>query len=627
MINIIVRFFVYDHIWKPLLQLCSRRYLVAYSRRTEISRDIARRLTVREGIPEMGAFPQSRIRNRYHSRMCKQNFLIDEKIISLIGEISKKNKQTRGIIHLECHKNVYGRRQAILLSFTYNSHHRYRELTAARGRASYTPENTTKLKTNKNPIHSPGANIQVQSSATLDFNLVNVVIATVLPRISIKNLNNNHIQSHLLAMVTMATAAAFQISAKKGTGVTNLIEKIIDAVPSPLEKCNKSAPLRALLFDSWFDKYKGAVCMIWIVDGTIKKGDYITSAHTGKVYEVKNLGILTPEELSVKELYTGQVGFFTANIRSTKEAQLGDTFFHRGNVTEPLAEITPAKPMVFAGVYPVDQSEYHALHSAIERLTLNDASVSVTPESSSALGQGWRLGFLGLLHMDVFSQRLDLEHGAHVVFTTPSVPYKVRLHGEKVIKKYGSEEVIINNPSNWPEVPNIVETSEPFVLGTIITPDCYLGSILSLCQDRRGIQQSIKNIDESRIIIQYKLPLNEVVVDFYDKLKSCSSGYATFDYEDLGYEESSLVKLNILLNGNLIEELSSIVHYSRARQFGKNVCLKLCDTIPKQLFQIGVQAAVGGKVLARENIKAMRKDVLAKCVMMNSCMNLLNINA
>ncbi|XP_050737743.1 translation factor GUF1, mitochondrial-like isoform X2 [Eriocheir sinensis] len=282
-------------------------------------------------------------------------------------------------------------------------------------------------------------------------------------------------------------------------------------------------------------------------------------------------------------------------------------------MVEPLPGFREAKPLVFAGIYPMDQSEHGVLKAAIERLCLNDRSVSVSMESSSALGQGWRLGFLGLLHLDVFNQRLEQEHKTQVIVTTPSVPYKVRVHGAKVIQQYRGEEVIINNPVNWPSTPNIVETSEPFVRGTIITPVDYLGDIIGLCQGRRGVQQSIRNIDQTRIIMHYKLPLNEIVVDFYDILKSLSSGYATFDYEEMGFELSHLVKLDILLNGTVIPELSRIVHSSKARTEGRRMAEKLKDTLPKQLFQIAVQAAVGGTILARTNIKAMRKDVLAKC--------------
>lgn len=570
-------------------------------------------------VIELASFPLDRIRNfSIIAHIDHGKSTLADRMLELTGAINKtsNNKQVLDKLQVEKDRGITVKAQTVSIIHSYNGKEYLLNLIDTPGHVDFAYEVSRSLTACQGAVLLIDANQGVQAQTVANFYLAftsELHILPVLNKIDLPNAQPEKVKEQLFTLFDIDPDAVLQISAKKGTGVTNLIEKIIDNVPSPYKKCNSSAPLRALLFDSWFDKYKGAVCMIWVVDGTIKKGDFITSAHTGKVFEVKSLGIITPEETLVKELYTGQVGFFTANIRSTKEAQLGDTFFHRDKVTEPLAEIMASKPMVFAGVYPLHQSEYPNLNSAIERLTLNDPSVSVTPESSSALGQGWRLGFLGLLHMDVFSQRLEQEHDTHVVFTTPSVPYKVRLRGEKVIKRYGGEEVIINNPTNWPDVSNIVETLEPFVLGTIVTPDYYLGSILGLCQDRRGIQQSIQNIDESRIIVQYKLPLNEVVVDFYDKLKSCSSGYATFDYEDIGYEESSLVKLNILLNGNVIDELSSIVHSSRARQFGRNVCLRLCDTIPKQLFQIAVQAAVGGKVLSRENIKALRKDVLAKC--------------
>ncbi|XP_063874473.1 translation factor Guf1, mitochondrial-like isoform X3 [Scylla paramamosain] len=432
-------------------------------------------------------------------------------------------------------------------------------------------------------------------------------------KIDLKNADPEAVKEQLFNLFEISPDDVLQISAKLGMGITNVLEAVIEGVPSPAEKCRVDAPLRLFLFDSWFDKYKGVVCLVLVVDGCLKKGAQIVSSHTGKLYEVKDVGILAPHEFPTDYLYTGQVGYFTANIRNTKEALVGDTFYLKGEECESLPGFKETKPLVFAGVYPMDQSEHGQLKAAIERLCLNDRSVSVKLETSSALGQGWRLGFLGLLHMDVFNQRLEQEHGAQVIVTTPSVPYKVRVQGAKSIQHYMGEEVIINNPVLWPEPQNIVETSEPFVRGTIITPVTYLGDIIGLCQSRRGIQQSIRNIDNNRIIMHYKLPLNEIVVDFYDILKSLSSGYATFDYEELGFELSYLVKLDILLNGYAIPELSTIVHSTKARTEGKRVVEKLKDTLPRQMFKIAVQAAVGGTILARGDIKALRKDVLAKC--------------
>lgn len=292
---------------------------------------------------------------------------------------------------------------------------------------------------------------------------------------------------------------------------------------------------------------------------------------------------------------------------------MGDTFYHDGENVECLSLNQPFKPMVFAGIYAVDQSNNVAMRNAIEKLLLNDSSVSVEIETNAALGQGWRLGFLGLLHMEVFCERLDQEFDAQVVITAPSVPYKVKIIGEKNIKLYGGEEIIVTNPLKLPDPQIISEYFEPIVIGTIITPMKYIGSITKMCMDRRGVQKNSQLIDDDHILLQYKFPLNEVIVDFYDELKSVSSGYASFDYEEAGYESTYLVKMNILLNGQQVDELTTIVHSSKARQIGRGICLRLKETIPQQQFEIAIQAAIGGKIIVRENIKALRKNVLAKC--------------
>uniref|UniRef100_A0A1B6DKW4 Elongation factor EFG domain-containing protein n=3 Tax=Clastoptera arizonana TaxID=38151 RepID=A0A1B6DKW4_9HEMI len=299
-------------------------------------------------------------------------------------------------------------------------------------------------------------------------------------------------------------------------------------------------------------------------------------------------------------------------MRSTKEAHIGDTLYHSDNPVEPMHGFKPVQPMVYAGVYPLDQSQHLVLRGAIEKLTLNDCVVTVQPESSPALGQGWRLGFLGLLHLEVFNQRLDQEYDAQAIMTAPSVTYKIRITGKKNIALYGGEEILVSNPVKLPDPSIVEEMYEPTVLGTIITPDEYLGSIMSLCMEKRGVQRNSVNIDGTRMMSQWIFPLNEIIVDFHDHLKSISSGFASFDYEDNGYVPSELVKLNILLNGIVVEELSTIVHITKSTTIGKRMCLKLLDIIPQQMFQVAIQAKVNGKIVARENLKAYRKDVTAK---------------
>ncbi|XP_034400173.1 translation factor GUF1, mitochondrial isoform X2 [Cyclopterus lumpus] len=300
-------------------------------------------------------------------------------------------------------------------------------------------------------------------------------------------------------------------------------------------------------------------------------------------------------------------------MKDVKEAQIGDTLYLKEQPVETLPGFKPAKAMVFAGMFPTDQSDYPGLRSAIERLTLNDSSVTVQRDSSMALGAGWRLGFLGLLHMEVFNQRLEQEYNASVIVTAPTVPYKAVLSSPRLIKEHGSKEITIVNPAQFPDRSVVSEYLEPMVLGTILSPDSYTGKIMSLCLNRRGIQKNMVYIDDKRVMMKYLFPLNEIVVDFYDLLKSLSSGYASFDYENAGYQAADLIKMNILLNGQPVEELITIVHRGRAYSAGKAMCERLQDSIPRQMFEIAVQASIGSKVIARETIKAYRKNVLAKC--------------
>ncbi|XP_066941460.1 translation factor Guf1, mitochondrial [Macrobrachium rosenbergii] len=569
-------------------------------------------------VRDMSLFPLSNIRNfSIIAHVDHGKSTLADRILEITGAIEKdgSNKQVLDKLQVERERGITVKAQTASIVYRYKDQDFLLNLIDTPGHVDFTYEVSRSLAACEGVILLVDANEGVQAQTVANFYLAFASGLTVIPvlnKIDLKSADPEAVKEQLFNLFEIDPEDVLQISAKHGTGVIDVIERVIDAIPPPTSKCNIEKPFRGLLFDSWFDKYKGAVSLLLVVDGTVRKGDHISSAHTSKSYEVKEVGILTPKEASVPQLYTGQVGFITANMRSPKDAQVGDTLHLKGSVVTPLEGFRPAKPMVFAGVYPLDQRENPVLRAALERLTLNDGSVSMKIETSAALGQGWRLGFLGLLHMDVFNQRLEQEHGAQVVITTPSVPYKVELHGEKVIEKYGGREIIVTNPSHWPDPIHIVSTSEPMVMGTIITPDRYLGAIIGLCQEKRGVQHSIKNIDEIRIIMQYQLPLNEIVVDFYDKLKSVSSGYATFDYEDTGFQPSNLVKLDFLLNSKVVEELSVIVHKSKAASFGRHICEKLQEKIPRQLFHIGIQAAVGGKILARTNIKPLRKDVTAK---------------
>ncbi|KAJ3319978.1 Translation factor guf1 mitochondrial [Boothiomyces sp. JEL0866] len=396
------------------------------------------------------------------------------------------------------------------------------------------------------------------------------------------------------------------ISAKTGLGVDALFPDIIENIPAPIG--DTKAPFRALLFDTWYDKYAGVICLIAIKDGVLKKGDRIVSGYTKLNYEISDLGIMYPQRASCEQLSAGQVGFVTMNLKSTREASIGDTFYKQGQPTELFEGFHPAQSMVFAGLFPVDSSKHSDLQEALDRLTLNDASVSITKENSAALGQGFRLGFLGTLHMDVFRQRLEEEYDTPVINTMPTVPY--------IIQYTNGEQVKIRNPSDFPE--NISTTSiqsflEPMVNGTFVAPDKYLGKIIELCNSHRGEQLDCTYISDNRIMLKYRLPMAEILTQFYDRLKSCTSGYASFDYEEAGYSEADLVKVNIMLNSKPVDALSCITHRNNSEAVAKQWVHKLKNVIERQLFEIVIQGSAGGKICARETIKAARKDVTAKC--------------
>ena len=397
-----------------------------------------------------------------------------------------------------------------------------------------------------------------------------------------------------------------RISAKTGLGVEELLERVIADVPPP--SGDPDAPFRALIFDSKFDQYRGVVCLVRVVDGTIKAGDRIRFMSTGAVHEVTEVGKLKLKLDAEENLHAGQVGYIVAGIKTVADARVGDTI-----VTDALtvadAEVLPGfretKSMVFSGLYPIDAEQYEDLKEALARLKLNDASLMYEPETSVALGFGFRVGFLGLLHLEIIQERLRREFMIDLIATTPSVVYHVLQTDGEFLK--------VDNPCNLPPPQNIEAIEEPMVLAHIVTPTEYLGNILKLCQERRGEHEGMEYIEETRVRLAYKLPLGEIVLDFYDRLKSVSRGYASLDYDICGYQQSDVIKLDILLNGEMVDALSAIVHRSKAYTYGSSLCEKLKELIPRQMFQVAVQAAIGGKVIARETIGAMRKNVIAKC--------------
>ena len=429
-------------------------------------------------------------------------------------------------------------------------------------------------------------------------------IIPVINKIDLPSADVERVEKEIEDVLGIDRKDCILCSAKTGQGVDDVLEAIVKRVPPPGGE--PDAPLQALIFDSKFDSYKGVMLYVRIVNGHLKKGMTIRLMATGKVYEVTEVGVFKPAMVNVDELGEGQVGFFAASIKTVKDARVGDTVTDNARPTkEPLPGYRKATPMVYCGLYPVETSDYDNLRDALEKLQLNDAALSFEPETSSALGFGFRCGFLGLLHMDVVRERLEREYKLTLITTAPNVIYEV-------VKTNGDIE-IVDNPSKFPNPTVIEHVEEPFVNATILVPKEFVGPVMELSQDKRGEYQNMTYLDENRVMLHYALPLSEIIFDYFDRLKSVSRGYASLDYELASYRTSDMVKVDILLNGDPVDALSVIVHRERAPYWGREIVQKLRKLIPRQLFEIPIQAAIGSKIIARENVSALRKDVLAKC--------------
>jgi GTP-binding protein LepA len=426
----------------------------------------------------------------------------------------------------------------------------------------------------------------------------------VINKIDLPSADPERVRKEIEEVIGLDGSEAILASAKEGRGIPEVLEGIIRTIPPP--RGDAQAPLKALLFDSWFDSYQGAVILLRVCDGVLRPGMQVQLMSSGKIYEVSRLGIFAPRPLTVEALGPGEVGFVMAGIKEVTEARIGDTVT---DPERPTAEALPGfktvKPMVFSGLYPVETNQYAALRDAVEKLRLNDASFTYEKESSLALGFGFRCGFLGLLHMEIVQERLEREFGLDLITTTPTVEYRV--------VTITGESLLVDNPALLPPVPEIDYIEEPFIQATILVPIEFLGNVLQLCQERRGVQREIKYPGINRALVVYELPLNEVVIDFYDRLKSVSRGYASFDYELLDRRRADLVKLDIRINGEIIDALSLIVHQDQAYTRGRELVQKMRELIPRQMFEVAVQAAIGGKIIARETVKPLRKNVTAKC--------------
>lgn len=428
-------------------------------------------------------------------------------------------------------------------------------------------------------------------------------IVVALNKIDLPSAEPEKVKQQIEDVIGLDASDAVEVSGKTGFGIDNLLEEIVHKLPAPTG--DENAPLKALLIDSWYDSYLGVIILVRVKDGVLRKKQNIRMMSHGTDYVIDKIGVFTPKMKDVDAIYPGEVGFITASIKSVEDCKVGDTITdNKAPCTEPLAGFKPSVSVVFCSIFPVDSSQYGALKDALAKLKLNDASINYQPENSTALGLGFRCGFLGLLHMDIIQERIGREFDLDIITTAPSVAYKIYLTN--------GTQIMLHNPADMPDVSTIKMIEEPMVQATIMVPDTYLGSVLKLCTERRGEQEDLTYVG-NRAMVVYKIPLSEIVFDFYDRLKSITSGYASFNYELVGYAPSDLVKVQILINEEPVDALSFLCHRSEAEARGRQICGRLKDLIPKHLFKIPLQAAIGGRIVARETISALRKDVTAKC--------------
>ena len=532
-----------------------------------------------------------------------------DRILEKTGAISAREmvSQVLDNMDLERERGITIKLNAVSLKYTYNNEEYILNLIDTPGHVDFSYEVSRSLAACEGAILIVDATqgIEAQTLANLYLALENdLTIIPIINKIDLPNANVSKVKEELKNVLGFKEEEILLCSGKTGEGVEKLIAEIIQKVPAP--HINNAAPLRALIFDSYFDPYKGVVALIKVVDGTLKLNDEIYLMATQTSFNVTELGVRTPKEKQLDKLVCGDVGYLCAAIKDISSIHVGDTITLNNNKAKtPIKGYKPMKPMVYSGIFPVEPNKYEALKEAFLKLKLNDAALTIEPEVSDALGFGFRVGFLGLLHMDIIKTRLEREFNLSVIVTSPSVIYKVTLTN--------GETKEIDSPNKMPEAVKIKEVLEPYIYTNIIVPSSYIGAIMELCQNKRGIYKNMEYIDQERVNIHYEMPLSEVVYDFFDKLKSTTKGYASFDYEVCGYLPSQLVKMNIMLNGKIVDALSLIVHKDFAYPRGRAIVKKLRTEIPRGLFQIPIQASIGSKVIAREDIPAMKKNVLAKC--------------
>ena len=535
---------------------------------------------------------------------------LSDRLLELTGSLTARemHAQVLDAMDLERERGITIKAHCVRMAYTARDGQTYQlNLIDTPGHVDFTYEVSRSLASCEGALlivdASQGVEAQTLANAYLAINN-GLEIIPVINKIDLPSADVARAKEMIEQAIGLDASHALLVSAKTGEGVPEVLEEVVKRVPPPRGAAH--VPLQALIFDSWFDSYRGVVVLTRVFQGTLRKGQKIRLWSNGRVHEVETLGVLTPKPVEVEQLSAGEVGFLTANIKNVADSKIGDTITDDARAAiEPLPGFQDIKPMVFAGLYTVDAHEHTALREALEKLRLNDSSFFFEPESSVALGFGFRCGFLGLLHMEIIQERLEREYGLELITTAPGVRFK--------ITRTDGSAMDVDNPSKWPSPSEIKKVEEPVITATILTAEEYVGGILKLVEEKRGKQKGFEYVSSSRVMLTYELPLNEIVLDFYDRLKSISRGYASLDYHLSGTWESPMVKLDILVAGDSVDALSLIVHRDAAYERGRALASKMRELIPRQMFEEAIQAAIGGKVIARETVAAMRKNVLAKC--------------
>ncbi|HET9177879.1 MAG TPA: translation elongation factor 4 [Terriglobia bacterium] len=533
-----------------------------------------------------------------------------DRLLELTGTVAKRDMEAQLLdsMDLERERGITIKAHSVRLNYRARDGNEYQlNLIDTPGHVDFSYEVSRSLSACEGALlvidASQGVEAQTLANAQLAMNN-NLEIVPVINKIDLPGANIEETRRQIEQTLAIDSSEALLISAKQGTGVEEVLEAIVAKIPAPAG--SPEAPLQALIFDSWFDSYRGVVVLARVVQGTVVPGMKVRLWSNSQTYTVEQLGILTPSAVPVESLQAGEVGFVIANIKRVSDTKIGDTITQDDRpAAEPLPGFEDIKPMVFAGLYPVESSEYESLRDALEKLRLNDSSLFYEPENSAALGFGFRCGFLGLLHMEIVQERLEREFKLNLITTAPGVRYRVTTKDGNVHE--------IDNPTRFPEPNEISKIEEPVITAMILTHDDYLGGILALAEEKRGIQKGFEYVAQKRVLLTYELPLNEVVLDFYDRLKSVSRGYASLDYHFSGYWDSNLVKVDLLVAGEPVDALSFVCHRDHAQPRARTLCERMRKLIPRQLFEVAIQASIGSKIIARENVPAMRKNVLAKC--------------